>query len=148
MGSQQHWHDLATQQQSLVETSWSCEFSLCHSWFYRNITEQKFLLHLLYLWFNKNSVDPVGESCLEIFWIRYDPKNQCRNMDLFCWNISISYIESLGTKTLLHKFLNLLLAYQAPYSKQGRFSVNKCWQNVCFGSSISLLWRMRYLKKF
>ena len=52
-------------------------------------------------------------------------------MDLFCWNISISYIESLGAKTLLHKFLNLLLVYLAPYSKQGRFSVNNCWQNVC-----------------
>jgi len=60
-------------------------------------------------------------------------------MGLFCWNISISYIESLGAKTLLHKFLNLLLAYLAPYSKQGRFSVNKCWQKRC------VLWKQYIL---
>lgn len=106
----------------------SCEFSLY--WlrllsFYRKILCQKSLLHFPYLWFNRNWGDSVGESCLEILWIRYHPKINEETW-IYSAGTSLCATSPSRAKILLYKSLNPLQS-PTPYFKQRRFSINHCW---------------------
>lgn len=83
-----------------------------------------FSSHSSYLWFSGNWADAAWESCLEIFWIRYDPK--INGGTWFCSaGTFLCASSSLRADTTLYKSLNPLQTLVPNFEQEG-FSINNC----------------------